>query len=688
MRGREPAGHRPALRRPPAAVRGAQDRRRPRWRGRLRPGDRAQGRAPGVPRAVLPARPGGQDARAPRGRRLRDDDRAGRARRPAHRQGLRGRPPPREDRAGLRRRRPRRTAHGPDHPVPQRQRRGRRPREGRPGPQPGRLDHEPAAQPADRRPPRDGPGGDACAGDPGRRRPAARGRAAGRRGRRQHGARPGPAAAQPHRRREGPAGPRRGRGGPGVRRARRPVRDPRRRAARRGRRARAAGRARVGPAQGARGPRAAGLRAAGAVGGHRPRCPVRLRRGATGAGHGVTEKRTARPAKTSSGRRSAPLDVDALLDDPATRVIVCCGSGGVGKTTTAAALGLRAAERGRRVVVLTIDPARRLAQSMGLVELDNAPRPVRGADTAAGGSLDAMMLDMKRTFDEVIEAHATPEKAEQILANPFYQALSSSFAGTQEYMAMEKLGQLRTRAEAAKAAGRTDEAWDLIVVDTPPSRSALDFLDAPQRLGSFLDGRFIRILSAPAKAGGRAYLKVVSLAVGTAGNVMTKILGAGFLTDVQTFVSALDTMFGGFRERADRTYRLLQAEGTAFVVVAAPEPDALREASYFVERLGAERMPLAGLVLNRVHVALAEDLSADRAAAAAEDLDAAGGQALTAGLLRVHADRMRRRDRDRSLAVRFTSAHPTVPVVEVPARAEDVHDLEGLRAVGADLSKG
>jgi anion-transporting ArsA/GET3 family ATPase len=254
-------------------------------------------------------------------------------------------------------------------------------------------------------------------------------------------------------------------------------------------------------------------------------------------------------------------------------------------------------------------------------------------------------------------------------------------------MAMEKLGQLRTRAEAAKAAGSTDEAWDLIVVDTPPSRSALDFLDAPQRLGSFLDGRFIRILSAPAKAGGRAYLKVVSLAVGTAGNVMTKILGAGFLTDVQTFVSALDTMFGGFRERADRTYRLLQAEGTAFVVVAAPEPDALREASYFVERLGAEKMPLAGLVLNRVHIALAEDLSADRAAAAAEDLDAAGGQALTAGLLRVHADRMRRRDRDRSLAVRFTSAHPAVPVVEVPARAEDVHDLEGLRAVGADLAK-
>jgi anion-transporting ArsA/GET3 family ATPase len=389
-----------------------------------------------------------------------------------------------------------------------------------------------------------------------------------------------------------------------------------------------------------------------------------------------------------AARRARTLDVDALLDDPATRVVVCCGSGGVGKTTTAAALGLRAAERGRRVVVLTIDPARRLAQSMGLVELDNAPRRVAGVDTSAGGTLEAMMLDMKRTFDEVIESHATPQKARQILANPFYQALSSSFAGTQEYMAMEKLGQLRTRSDAARAAGRDDEVFDLIVVDTPPSRSALDFLDAPQRLGSFLDGRFIRILTAPAKTGGRAYLKVVSVAVGTAGTVLTKILGAGFLGDVQTFVSALDTMFGGFRERADRTYRLLQAEGTAFVVVAAPEPDALREASYFVERLGSERMPLAGLVLNRVHVTLAEDLSAERAAAAAEDLDEIGGHALAAGVLRVHADRMRRRERDRSLAARFTSAHPAVPVVEVPVRAQDIHDLEGLRAIGDDLAKG
>jgi anion-transporting ArsA/GET3 family ATPase len=287
--------------------------------------------------------------------------------------------------------------------------------------------------------------------------------------------------------------------------------------------------------------------------------------------------------------RPPALDVDALIADRRTRIIVCCGSGGVGKTTTAAAIGLRAAERGRHVVVLTVDPARRLAQSMGLTSLDNTPRlvhglsgaasdPQEGNDPASAGSLHAMMLDMKRTFDEIVEAHADPDRAAQILANPFYQSLSSSFAGTQEYMAMEKLGQLR----------RADE-WDLIVVDTPPSRSALDFLDAPQRLARFLDGRLLRLLTAPAKVGGRAYLRVLNAGLGMVTGVLTKILGTSMLRDVQTFVSALDTMFGGFRERADYTYRLLRAPGTAFLVVAAPEPDALREASYFVERLGTCR---------------------------------------------------------------------------------------------------
>ena len=371
------------------------------------------------------------------------------------------------------------------------------------------------------------------------------------------------------------------------------------------------------------------------------------------------------------------LNLDRVIGDPRTRVVVCCGSGGVGKTTTAAALGLRAAEQGRSVVVLTIDPARRLAQSMGLDALDNTPRRVKKVDETAGGSLDAMMLDMKRTFDEVVLAHATPERAQTIMDNPFYQSLSSSFSGTQEYMAMEKLGQLRA-----------EERWDLIVVDTPPSRSALDFLDAPQRLGSFLDGRFIRVIMAPAKTGGRVYLKVIGAGLGAVTAALTKVLGAQVLKDLQAFIAALDTMFGGFRERADATYRLLKTSGTSFVVVAAPERDALREASYFVERLGAESMPLAGLVLNRVHTTGARTLSAARATAGAETLAEDGGSALTAGVLRLHADRMRIIEREQRLRGRFTAAHPRVPVVDVPAQPGDVHDLAGLRAVGAALAGG
>ncbi|MFK4106950.1 ArsA family ATPase [Streptomyces sp. NPDC019531] len=410
------------------------------------------------------------------------------------------------------------------------------------------------------------------------------------------------------------------------------------------------------------------------------------------------------------------LDLDPLIDDPKTRIVVCCGSGGVGKTTTAAALGLRAAERGRKVVVLTIDPARRLAQSMGIDSLDNTPRRVKDVD--GEGELHAMMLDMKRTFDEIVEAHADAERAAAILGNPFYQSLSAGFAGTQEYMAMEKLGQLRARDE-----------WDLIVVDTPPSRSALDFLDAPKRLGSFLDGRLIRLLTAPAKLGGRAGMKFLNVGMSMMTGTLGKLLGGQLLKDVQTFVAAMDTTFGGFRTRADATYKLLQAPGTAFLVVAAPERDALREAAYFVERLAAENMPLAGLVLNRVHGSGADRLSAERALAAAENLEAVenleeprivdqeDGKAglrnspdtygssespesdspvhrertvdrLTAGLLRLHADRMQLLSREQRTRDRFTALHPEVAVAEVAALPGDVHDLAGLRDIGNRLAAG
>ncbi|KFU78943.1 Anion-transporting ATPase, ArsA/GET3 family [Amycolatopsis lurida] len=369
------------------------------------------------------------------------------------------------------------------------------------------------------------------------------------------------------------------------------------------------------------------------------------------------------------------LEVDRLIDDPESRVIVCCGSGGVGKTTTAAALALRAAERGRQTVVLTIDPARRLAQALGLRELGNHPKQVQVEGFEPKGELWAMMLDMRRTFDDMVRVHAGPERAEQLLQNPFYQTISTSFSGTQEYMAMEKLGQLAA----------TDE-WDLIIVDTPPSRSALDFLDAPTRLSSALDGRMIRLLTGPAKAGGWGLRKVVNAGFSMFAKAVSTIIGGQLLTDASAFMQAFDSMFGGFRERARKTAELLRSGGTSFLVVAAPEPDALREASYFVERLSEESMPLAGLVANRTHPVLAPLSSAEAIAAAEQLAKGEVGAPLAEAVLRLHADRVALADRETRLLARFTRAHPEVPLVRVPALPSDVHDLEGLRDIGTRLA--
>ncbi len=385
---------------------------------------------------------------------------------------------------------------------------------------------------------------------------------------------------------------------------------------------------------------------------------------------------------TNPGRRTAfdvlrapppnpVFAVDEHLRDPGTSIVVTCGSGGVGKTTTAAALAVRAADAGRTVAVLTIDPARRLAQALGLTALDNTPRRV---EIDADGQLWAMMLDTRRTFDEMVTAHSTPERAEQILANPFYRTISSSFSGTQEYMAMEKLGQLAQTGE-----------YDLIVVDTPPSRSALDFLDAPQRLSSFLDGRMIRLLTTP----GRGVMRIVGAGFTLMSRAVTAVIGGELLSDAARFVQMFEDMFGGFRQRAEQTYTLLRRPGSSFVVVATCEADAIREASYFADRLLSEQMPLAGLILNRTHPLLA-DLPAAASEEALAVIEASPSRAkptvLAGAALHIHLDRLATRAEEVRTRARFDRAHPEVPVVEIPAQPTAVHDLAGLRRVGEALA--
>src|SRR5246500_2549819 len=370
------------------------------------------------------------------------------------------------------------------------------------------------------------------------------------------------------------------------------------------------------------------------------------------------------------------LNMGSILSDTSNRVVVCCGAGGVGKTTTAAAMALRAAEYGRTVVVLTIDPARRLAQARGVSDLGNTPQRVP-LGTEVSGELHAMMLDMRRTFDEMVVQYSGPGRAQQILDNQFYQTVATSLAGTQEYMAMEKLGQLLG-----------EDRWDLVVVDTPPSRNALDFLDAPKRLGSFMDSRLWRLLLGP----GRGIGRLVTGAVGLAMKALSTVLGSQMLSDAASFVQSLDATFGGFREKADRTYALLKRRGTQFVVVSAAEPDALREASFFVDRLSEERMPLAGLILNRTHPMLCS-LPVERAIDGAKTLedeaeatDAPGTTALTTAVLQIHADRAATSKREIRLLSRFTGANPHVAIVGVPSLPFDVSDLEALRAIADQMT--
>ena len=375
-----------------------------------------------------------------------------------------------------------------------------------------------------------------------------------------------------------------------------------------------------------------------------------------------------------SDRAASPLD--GIVGSA--RIVVCCGSGGVGKTSTAAALALRGAEQGRRTCVLTIDPARRLAQSLGLDMLSNEPRPVGGKSFASRGpgGLDAMMLDMRRTFDDVIERYARDdEQAERILGNRFYQRLSSTLAGTQEYMAMEKLYELHE-----------DGHYELLVVDTPPTRSALDFLDAPEHLNELLDARAFRLLVAPAQRVGRGYLKGLNFATTTMTRLVRRLTGSELLAEVGEFFAAFEGMYDGFKDRARRVYELLKHPETAFVVVATPDRAALREAAYFAGRLAEDGMPLGALVVNRVHRAS----TIRRVSAAAHERLAAGGAdaRLLADLLEQHEALERLADGERDRIAELAGSLSGVDLVQVPLLGDDVHDLAGLRRLGAHLFDG
>ena len=358
-------------------------------------------------------------------------------------------------------------------------------------------------------------------------------------------------------------------------------------------------------------------------------------------------------------------------------VLVTTGAGGVGKTTTAAAIGLAGAAEGRRVLVMTIDPARRLAQALGLADLASEPQRVDLGDVGDGGELWAMMLDMQSTFDGVIDRHATSRaRARAIKDNRIYQTLSSTLSGTQEYMAMEKLHELHDTGE-----------WDLLVIDTPPTRSALDFLEAPKRMTSFLEGRLLRLLMQPAMSAGKGYLRVLNAGATTFMKVAGRVTGMDLLNDLADFFRNFEGMYEGFKERADQVLDLLQRPTSQFVVVTSPQPPPLREARFFLDRLEQEGLHLAGVVVNRVHPDPGVGDSVDELRHAAQRLDDDGGEdeAAVADGLRLLADLAglsgrERRDVEAALFGRRVQA-----LVDVPLLRSDVHDLAGLGEIAETI---
>ena len=350
-----------------------------------------------------------------------------------------------------------------------------------------------------------------------------------------------------------------------------------------------------------------------------------------------------------------------LADLIATKsVIVCCGSGGVGKTTTAAVLAIEAARAGRRAVVVTIDPARRLADALGLEGLTNQPALIEGDWP---GELAALMLDTEGTFNGLVEKYAgSPEQAERILSNRFYKNIAGAMSGTQEYMASEKLYELYA-----------ESGYDLIVVDTPPTRNALDFLEAPNRLARFLDHKLYRLVTAPT----RGIVRVVNVAAQGFFRSVGKVVGGDVIADAIEFFAAFDGMEQGFKERALRVEQLLAAEETAFVLVASPRADTVAEAMFFADELSASKLDVRALIINRVHPKpVNRDVDADRSRA----------EELSGTTLGRHYEALADLDQiaagEDSHLRELTERISPAPVVRVPYLTVEVHDLASLTLVG------
>ena len=370
-------------------------------------------------------------------------------------------------------------------------------------------------------------------------------------------------------------------------------------------------------------------------------------------------------------------------------VIVCCGTGGVGKTTAAATLGMEGARLGRSVVVVTIDPAKRLADALGLEGLGNRPHTITRArwdpqfTAPTSGRLAALMLDTKSTFDGLVRRYArSPEQADRILANSFYRSIAGALSGTQEYMAAEKLNELHDEGN-----------YDLIVVDTPPTRHALDFIDAPHRLTRLLDNRVFRLLMMPT----RASLRVASVAAQAFLRTVSRVVGSEVVEDIIAFFRAFEGMEQGFRDRAHAMLELLSDPTTSFVLVTSPRRDACDEAEFFAQRLLETGLVIDALIVNRVHPAFGESNRTDEYRARAAELEHNADCAdvgARAAALRLGAaygalaeltdlattEQQQLEDVARRIGARTLATVPVLP--------HDVHDFATLAEVGAHLFDG